>query len=137
MSLRDAVAFHALDAAHLPGDAELVRGISALAENVVALSKAPKGEDYSGPVLFEGVAGAQVFAEVLGRNLSLTRRPVADGGRGGGVRRTASWMDAWERACCPIPSMWWTIPRRRSGAAVLCSAATRWIAKACCRSRSA
>ena len=84
MSLRDAVAFHAVDAAHLPADAELVRGISSMAENVVALSKAPKGEDYSGPVLFEGIAGAQVFAEVLGRNLSLTRRPVSDGGRGGG-----------------------------------------------------
>jgi hypothetical protein len=35
-------------------------------------------------VLFEGVAGAQIFAEVLGRNLALTRRPVAEGGRGGG-----------------------------------------------------
>jgi TldD protein len=88
MSLRDSVAFHALDAAHLPADAELVRGVSTLAENVVALSKAPKGEDYSGPILFEGVAGAQVFAEVLGRNLALTRRPVADGGRGGGAQNS-------------------------------------------------
>jgi predicted Zn-dependent protease len=35
-------------------------------------------------VLFEGQAGAQVIAEVLGHNLSLTRRPVAQGGRGGG-----------------------------------------------------
>jgi TldD protein len=50
---------------------------------VVALAKAPKGEDYSGPVLFEGQAGAQIFAEVLARNLVLSRRPVADGGRGG------------------------------------------------------
>ncbi len=86
MSLRDAVTFHALDAAHLPSDAELRRGITALAENVVALAKAPKGEDYSGPVLFEGQAGAQIFAEVLARNLSLTRRPVGDGGRGGGAQ---------------------------------------------------
>jgi predicted Zn-dependent protease len=88
MSLRDAVAFHAVDAAHLPADAELVHGISTMAENVVALAKAPKGEDYSGPVLFEGVAGAQVFAEVLGRNLTLTRRPVADGGRGGSAQNS-------------------------------------------------
>jgi len=88
MSLRDAVAFHAADAAHLPSDNELVRGISSMAENVVALSKAPKGEDYSGPVLFEGVAGAQVFAEVLGRNMSLTRRPVGDGGRGGAAQNS-------------------------------------------------
>jgi TldD protein len=88
MSLRDAVTFHAVDAAHLPGDAELRRGVTALAENVVALAKAPKGEDYSGPVLFEGTAGAQIFAEVLARNLSLTRRPVAEGGRGGGAQNS-------------------------------------------------
>ena len=67
MSLRDAVTFHALDAAHLPGEAEMRRGITQLAENVVALAQAPKGEDYSGPVLFEGQAGAQIFAEVLAR----------------------------------------------------------------------
>ncbi len=84
MSLRDDVAFHAADVAHLPGEPEMRRGITQMAENVVALAKAPVGEDYSGPVLFEGQAGAQIFAEVLARNLSLTRRPVGDGGRGGG-----------------------------------------------------
>jgi TldD protein len=88
MSLRDAVTFHAVDVAHLPSEAELRRGITQMAENVVALSKAPKGEDYSGPVLFEGQAGAQIFAEVLARNLSLTRRPVGDGGRGGGAQNS-------------------------------------------------
>ena len=105
-----------VDAAHLPGDAELVRGITAMAENVVALAKAPKGEDYSGPVLFEGAAGAQIFAEVLARNLTLT---AASGGRRRTRRRrrrTANWKDAWARACCPIPSTWWTTPRRPNGA---------------------
>jgi hypothetical protein len=86
MTMRDAVTYHALDAGHLPGDAELTRGIQSLAENVVALAKAPKGEDYSGPVLFEGMAGAQILGEVLGHNLALTRRPVGDGGRGGGAQ---------------------------------------------------
>jgi hypothetical protein len=86
MTMRDALTFHALDPQHLPGDAELTRGVKALAENVTALAKAPKGEDYSGPVLFEGMAGAQIVAEVVGRNLSLTRRPVGDGGRGGAVQ---------------------------------------------------
>ncbi len=84
MTLRDAVTYHSVDAAHLPNETEMRRGITTLAENVVALAKAPKGEDYSGPVLFEGAAGAQIFAEVLARNLTLTRRPVAEGGRGGG-----------------------------------------------------
>jgi TldD protein len=82
MTLRDTVAFHSLDAMRMPGDAELTRGLRALAENVTALAHAPVGEDYSGPVLFEGVAGAQIFAEVLGKNLVLARRPVMEPGRG-------------------------------------------------------
>jgi len=81
MTVRDTVAFHSLDLAHMASETEMQRGVAALAENVVALAKAPKGEDYSGPVLFEGTAGAQVFAEVLGKNLALARRPA--GGRGG------------------------------------------------------
>jgi hypothetical protein len=85
MTVRDAVAFHSLDAARMPTEAELNRSVTALAENVVALAHAPKGEDYSGPVLFAGVAGAQILAEVLGRNLAMARRPVADQGRGGGA----------------------------------------------------
>lgn len=81
MAVRDAVAFHSLDLAHMASEIEMERGATALAENVAALAKAAKGEDYSGPVLFEGMAGAQVFAEVLGKNLALLRRPA--GGRGG------------------------------------------------------
>ncbi len=88
MTVRDAVTFHSLDASRMPGDAELNRGVTALAENVVALAHAPKGEDYSGPVLFEGVAGAQILAEVLGRNLALGRKPAGDGGRGGGFQNS-------------------------------------------------
>jgi predicted Zn-dependent protease len=81
MTVRDAVAFHSLDLTHMASETEMERGVTALAQNVVALAKAAKGEDYSGPVLFEGMAGAQVFAEVLGKNLALVRRPA--GGRGG------------------------------------------------------
>jgi TldD protein len=86
MTVRDAVTFHSLDAARMPTDAEMNRRVTSLAQNVAALAHAPKGEDYSGPVLFEGEAGAQIFAEVLGRNLALTRRPVMEGGRGGGFQ---------------------------------------------------
>jgi hypothetical protein len=86
MSLRDSVTFHAHDAAHLPPDAELQRSINAMAENVVALAHAPMGEDYNGPILFEGIAGPQIFAEVLGRNLTMTRSPAGGGGRGGAVQ---------------------------------------------------
>jgi TldD protein len=82
-TLRDAVNFQALDAQHMPGDAEMTQGITRVAENVMALSHAPKGEDYSGPVLFSGEASAQILAEVLGKNLAMVRRPVGDNGRGG------------------------------------------------------
>jgi TldD protein len=85
MTVHDAVSFHAVDASRLPTQAEMDRGVAGMAEKILALTHAPKGEDYNGPVLFEGQAGAQVFAEVLGRNLALTRRPVAEGNRGSGV----------------------------------------------------
>src|SRR5581483_1010304 len=55
-----------------------------LGSAVTAMASAPMGEDYSGPVLFEGISASQVLAELLGRNLPLTRRPVSDPGSGGG-----------------------------------------------------
>ncbi len=85
MTVRDALAFHSLDPSRMPSDMEMSRAVSVLAERVTALAHAPKGEDYNGPIFFEGEAGPQVFAEVLARNLTLTRRPVSDGGRGGSI----------------------------------------------------
>jgi predicted Zn-dependent protease len=81
MTVHDTATFHALDPGHMASENEMTRGVTAMAENLTALAHAPRGEDYSGPVLFEGVAGAQVFAEVLGKNLTMARRPA--GGRGG------------------------------------------------------
>jgi hypothetical protein len=83
MNLADGVTFQSLDAGRMPSDADMVRGITAMAQSLVALAAAPKGEDYTGPVIFEGQAGAQILAEVLGRNLAPVRRPLGGGGRGG------------------------------------------------------
>ena len=79
--LRDAVVFHSLEADRMPADAEFERGAKEVAGNLTALVRAPVGEAYSGPVLFEGKASAQMFAEVLGKNLALVRRPVSLPGR--------------------------------------------------------
>lgn len=84
MDVRDIATFHAVSPMYLPGQAEAELAVKTVAENVLALAKAPRGEDYSGPVLFEGIAGPQIFAELMGRNFAQTRRPVSDGGRGGG-----------------------------------------------------
>lgn len=87
MLVHDAAIFQALDFGRLPSDAELRRGVTALAADVTALAGAPRGDEYAGPVLFEGRAAAQLFAEVLGENLAPARRPVADPGRSNFVAR--------------------------------------------------
>ena len=81
MPLRDANVFAALDAGDLPAEADLRKGFTQLADNLVELTKAPQGEDYTGPVLFEPLAAAQLFAQVLGDNLKITRKPIPQPGR--------------------------------------------------------
>lgn len=81
MVLYDGDSVEWLDPARPPAEAELRRAVEAVASNLQALSSAPAGQAYAGPVLFEGVAAAQAFAEVFGANLGVTRRPVAEPGR--------------------------------------------------------
>lgn len=69
------------DPARPPAENELRSAVEAVARNLDGLARAPVGESYSGPVLFEGVAAAQIFAEVFGANLGVTRRPVSEPGR--------------------------------------------------------
>ena len=81
MSVRDTLIYHANDPARMPPAAELERGVKEMAGHVSDLASAPKGESYNGPVLFEDVASPQLFAQLLGENLAVPRRPA--GGRGG------------------------------------------------------
>jgi hypothetical protein len=103
MTLRDGTLLYTLDIA-LPAEAALQQIAQRMAANVAALVKASVAETYTGPVLFEGMAGAQLVAEVLGRNFALTRRPVTEPGRPGafpyseldgrqGARILPEWMD--------------------------------------------
>lgn len=111
--MRDAVTLHSLDFAGLPPEQEATREMARVAGNVVALAHAPRAETYSGPVLFEGMAAPQLIAEVLGRNFTLTRRPVTDQGRGGqmqtselegrqGARILPEWMDVVDDPTRPM-----------------------------------
>ncbi|MEJ5369506.1 MAG: metallopeptidase TldD-related protein [Bryobacteraceae bacterium] len=81
MVLYDGDVLEALETARLPGESEMRAAVESVARNLEALAKAPVGESYTGPVLFEGVAAAQAFGEVFGANLGVTRRPVAEPGR--------------------------------------------------------
>ena len=82
MIIRDGLSVQALEADQMPADDELERGVRALAERVSARVKAPAGDSqYTGPVLFEPLAGAQLFAQLLGDNLRSLRKPVSEPGR--------------------------------------------------------
>ena len=79
--VRDSMVFQAFSPDGLPSEEVLAREVKALGQHVTALSEAPLGEAYDGPVLFEAPAAAQLFGQLLGDNLKITRRPVTDPGR--------------------------------------------------------
>jgi TldD protein len=105
MDVREGMSVQALEAAQFPPEAEIQKAIAALGEHVRALAKAPAGEAmFSGPVLFEPQASAQLLAQLLGDNLRVPRKPVAEPGRNinfsasefegrVGARVLPEWMD--------------------------------------------
>lgn len=81
MRLRNSAIIEALSPGDLPPETELRAQIRKTAEDLRALTQAPSGEAYAGPVLFEGSAGPQLLAEILGAALPATRRPVGQPGQ--------------------------------------------------------
>lgn len=81
MRLRDHTFFFAAETGRLPSEAEMEREIRRIADNLKALISAPVGESYSGPVLFEAEASAQLFSDLIGSQSALQRKPVAEPGR--------------------------------------------------------
>ncbi len=79
--VRDNFVVQAFTSGGLPSEEVLTREIKAVGEHVTALTEAPVGESYDGPVLFEAPAAAQLFGQLLADNLKLTRKPVTDPGR--------------------------------------------------------
>jgi hypothetical protein len=80
MIVRDSAFFYTKDIAKLFPEADLDKAAKDLGETVMKMAAAPMGENYSGPVLFEGEASAQMLAEILGRNLHIARKGVATPG---------------------------------------------------------
>ncbi len=64
----------------LPSEEQLAKSVDAIAAETDRLTKAPTGEEYSGPVLFEQEAAAQMMAEVLADAIKLQRKPLAPPG---------------------------------------------------------
>lgn len=81
MVLRDTLSTPAFTLAQLPSVQETDASLTTLARNIQALTQAPAGEGYVGPVLFEPQAAAQLLAQLLGDNLHIPRKPVSDPSR--------------------------------------------------------
>ncbi len=80
MIVRDSAQFYTGDIQKMFAEADLAKAARAIGQQVLKIAAAPMGENYSGPILFEGVASAQLMAEVLGRNVHIARKPVAPPG---------------------------------------------------------
>jgi len=112
MTLRDNATFYRQDLTKLPAEAELTKAAREVGDQLTKLAAAPVGDAYSGPILFEGVASAQLMAEVLGRNLHMTRPTTGGrggrggpGGRGGAGGRGASTELEGRRGVRIMPDM--------------------------------
>ncbi len=65
----------------LPPEPKLELAAHEAAQSLSALVNAPAGDAYTGPVLFEPEAAAQILGELLRSNLPATRKPVSEPGR--------------------------------------------------------
>ena len=71
------VSFTPSSVSEFPDEAVLSKSVEAVATETDALAKAPIAEDYSGPVLFEQEAAAQMVASVMSDAVRLHRKPLA------------------------------------------------------------
>ena len=81
MLMHDAVSIQSLELDKFASEADMRKSLAEVGENVRALVNAPAAESYSGPVLMEPRAAAQLLAQLLGDNLRVPRRPLSDPGR--------------------------------------------------------
>jgi hypothetical protein len=81
MMVRDSVTFFSNDLQRLPAEADMEKTIRQSADCLKALLQAPAGDNYSGPVLFEAQAAAQLFSDLIGSQAAVLRKPVGEPGR--------------------------------------------------------
>jgi TldD protein len=81
MVVHDAVSLQSLTLDKLASEAEMKRAVTAVADDVRDLAHAPRGDDFSGPTLMEPAAAAQFLAQLIGDNLRVPRRPLANPGQ--------------------------------------------------------
>jgi hypothetical protein len=81
MRLRNHAFFFANEKPTAANEAAMEAEVRRTADELKALLQAPVGETYSGPVLFEAEASAQLFSDLIGGQAAVMRKPVAEPGR--------------------------------------------------------
>jgi len=78
LPVSDSIAFYGRTMADLPAKDVLLFRTRAMAERILKLRAAASLERYNGPVLFEGDAAGEVFAQEFATGLMAVRTPVSD-----------------------------------------------------------
>lgn len=76
--LKDKIEFYGRSPADLPPKERIEAAVSELGTRLESLRKAAVADRYSGPVLFEDRAAAEVFAQVFAPGLAAVRPPTSD-----------------------------------------------------------
>jgi len=76
MRLSDTITYTVDDPSALPPVLQIIKDSSKLAKNLIEVVKAPILEEYTGPVLFDGKASAELFQRMLSRGLAGSAEPV-------------------------------------------------------------
>lgn len=74
--IKNAVNILAQTPEDLPPVSAIMTRIKALAETLSYYTEAKEEKDYTGPVMFDGSAAAQLFYQLLGKGVSDTRKPL-------------------------------------------------------------
>lgn len=81
MPISNFLSFYAKDSKNLPTKDSIVRASKLMADNVVALRKAKPLEDsYSGPILLENQAAAELFGQIIAPNFVAQRNIMTESG---------------------------------------------------------
>ncbi|MCI0533726.1 MAG: metallopeptidase TldD-related protein [Verrucomicrobiales bacterium] len=81
--LSDTLSYYAAIPEQLPKVEDVLADVNKLADRLAAAMRAPVLEDYTGPVLFDGLASAQLFRQLLARGIVAQADPVGVSRRGG------------------------------------------------------
>ena len=101
MRLKHFVPFYERAVEDLPAEAELEAAVRSMASELTALAAAPVLDDYIGPVLVSGQAASELFAQVLGAQLSGHRPPLLEDERMGAMMRSSNLANRLNRRVLP------------------------------------